>query len=520
MHVPVVFLSFGFFIHTQVLGRMEMAFSPLFQSTDWITLLAILLPLLLCVGVLVCCYYGPKTYTVDPVDLQAVLETKGGGGSSSSRSSNSRNSGGKRSLEIIVLTIGTRGDVQPFVALCKGLKRAGHRPRIASHGCFKAWVEGEGIAFKDIGSERINQPDEWLTAKNIKDFFMAMKPEMVKSKLACEAFYKESKGMDLILCTSHTVSFGLDISEKLALPCYVVKLAPDLPTRAFGPFSKGTSSFGWINLLNHYSFLVEVGNAYKEAGMDTMEDEFRKNVLGLKDSIGMKRLQLLRDMPTIVAVGKDIIPDPQWQRNVAVCGWLFLDNEAFSPPPDVVKFLNGPGGPPVCVNFGSMVLASEANIILNSVKAARKLGYRVLLITGWGKAPECDLFEDADNCMLVKGLPHEWIFPQCRCIVHHGGAGTTARALQSGVPSVIVPILKWADQTFWARRVEAADCGLHAPDPSQEKLEAAIDMVCTSASVRRGCEAMKRCVGNETGLETAVEMIETAWDWSEQERNA
>ena len=94
-------------------------------------------------------------------------------------------------MEIIVLTIGTRGDVQPFVALCKGLKRAGHRPRIASHGCFKAWVEGEGIAFKDIGSERINQPDEWLTAKNIKDFFMAMKPEMVKSKLACEAFYKD-----------------------------------------------------------------------------------------------------------------------------------------------------------------------------------------------------------------------------------------------------------------------------------------------------------------------------------------
>ena len=79
MHVPVVFLSFGLFIHTQVLGRMEMAFSPLFQSTDWITLLAILLPLLLCVGVLVCCYCGPKTYTIDPVDLQAVLETKGGG---------------------------------------------------------------------------------------------------------------------------------------------------------------------------------------------------------------------------------------------------------------------------------------------------------------------------------------------------------------------------------------------------------------------------------------------------------
>ena len=117
-------------------------------------------------------------------------------------------------------------------------------------------------------------------------------------------------------------------------------------------------------------------------------------------------------------------------------------------------------------------------------------------------------------------IAHEWIFPQCRCIVHHGGAGTTARALQSGVPSVIVPILKWADQTFWARRVEAVDCGLHVPEPSQEKLEEAIEIACTSAKIRSGCGDMKESVKNETGLATAVEMIETAWAWSEEEKES
>ena len=89
-------------------------------------------------------------------------------------------------MNIIILTIGTRGDVQPFVALCKALKKAGHNPLIASHGCFKDWVTSNDIQFQDIGSYQINQPTEWLTATSIADFFEAMKPEIEKSKIACE----------------------------------------------------------------------------------------------------------------------------------------------------------------------------------------------------------------------------------------------------------------------------------------------------------------------------------------------
>ena len=471
---------------------------PLWLQLFVVSMVTLLILIAVCV-----CWCGPKTFRIDPIDF--TLDAS------------ATSVEGEQGLKIIVLTIGTRGDVQPFVGLCKALKAAGHHPQIASHGYFKTWVEQEGVQFKDIGSERINQPEEWLTATSIKDFFMAMKPEMVKSKIACERFYAESLGMDILIATSHTVSFGLDISEKLGIPCYCVKLAPDLPTKAFGPFSTESSQYGWVNLFNHYKFLVDVAAAYKEAEMDQMEDEFRKKVLGLPDSIGLRRLSELRDMPTIVAVGKDIIPNPHWQRNVGICGWIFLDQHDFKPPEKVVRFLKGPGGPPVCVNFGSMVLASEADIILNAVKAARGAGYRVLLITGWGKVPDCDLFDDEDNCCLIEGLPHEWIFPQCRCIIHHGGAGTMARALQAGVPSVVVPILKWADQRFWARRSEAAHCGVHVPDPTVSSLRGGVEMVSTSKLIRDGCCVMKEKIRKEDGLKNAVRMIEQAWRWSQKE---
>ena len=422
-----------------------------------------------------------------------------------------------RSLNIIVLTIGTRGDVQPFVALCKALKKRGHQPVIATHGCFKDWVLSENIDFQDIGSHQINQPKEWLTATSIADFFEAMKPEMEKSKIACEYFYKASHGKDLIVATSHTVSFGLDISEKLNIPCAAIKLAPDLPTKAFGPFSKDTSNYGFINLINHYIFLINVARAYTSAGMDKMEGDFRENILNLPRTIGAKRLTDLRDMPTIVAIGKEIVPEPNWPNNVSISGWLFLDDTKFKPSAEILNFLKDTNKPPVCVNFGSMVLASRSGLISSSIKAARNAGHRVLLISGWAEPPtDCDdIINDKENCLVVKGLPHEWIFPQCSCVIHHGGAGTLARTLQSGVPSIIVPILKWADQAFWARNVHQKHLGIHVKEKSvtENVLKDAINIATSSKLIRDSCQEMKMSVMKENSGEAIVNMLEMVYNF-------
>ena len=107
-------------------------------------------------------------------------------------------------------------------------------------------------------------------------------------------------------------------------------------------------------------------------------------------------------MPTIVAIGKDIVPDPKWPNNVSISGWLFLDDEKFKPSAEVQAFLKDKS-PPVCVNFGSMVLASKSGLISNALKAVRASGHRVLLIAGWAKPPEVVMISLVIRGVVVKG---------------------------------------------------------------------------------------------------------------------
>jgi sterol 3beta-glucosyltransferase len=179
---------------------------------------------------------------------------------------------------------------------------------------------------------------------------------------------------------------------------------------------------------------------------------------------GVSRIFEMFDVPTMFVVSRSVVPQPSdWPINSNVCGWFFLNQMNYTPPADLLQFLNEDDDKPVCINFGSMVLVERTTFITDAAKAAINCGKRVLLITGWASPPE-DL---PKNCFCINSVPHEYIFDKCCAVIHHGGAGTVARVLEAGVPSIIVPILIGTDQPWWANRIEELKCGIHVQSQIQ-----------------------------------------------------
>jgi sterol 3beta-glucosyltransferase len=193
-----------------------------------------------------------------------------------------------------------------------------------------------------------------------------------------------------------------------------------------------------------------------------------------------------------------------WPPRVHVTGWFFLNSKHYySPPPDLQTYL-GAGEPPICISFGSMVNRNVEEIDRIVGDSLRQTGSRGIILSGWSRVGR----RSSDKILYMDSVSHDWLLPQCRLIIHHGGAGTTSAGLRAGIPSIVVPFT--ADQPFWGRRVHAMGAG---PKPfslkklSVEKLTQAILQAKTDA-YRERAEVIGRTIRSEGGTEAAVGLIE------------
>jgi sterol 3beta-glucosyltransferase len=201
-----------------------------------------------------------------------------------------------------------------------------------------------------------------------------------------------------------------------------------------------------------------------------------------------------------------VLPRPRdWPiHSIEMPGYLFLQsNEEYQPPRELANFLDA-GEAPVCISFGSMIHRQAGRITSDVMKALRQSGERAVILTGW----QAWNAEQDEKILFLPDVPHDWLFPRCKVVVHHGGAGTTARAVWAGVPSVVIPFA--ADQLFWAKRLNVLGV---APKPvrveglSPAWLIEALMQARTGAMLeqagRLGCR-----VREEDGLGKAVALIE------------
>jgi UDP:flavonoid glycosyltransferase YjiC (YdhE family) len=356
-------------------------------------------------------------------------------------------------MRIILPAIGTRGDVQPYIALALGLLKAGHRVTLATHPIMRGLVDSYGVAFApmgpdiDIGHEaaaiRANAPHFMVGFMRVMKFSFSMLEQSHASLLDI------CRGADLVI-VSHSAAGRME-ADKLGLPTVSVTLMPEaIPVKD----PKG-------------SFLKRAFMGLAGAGMGLLMtrpiDQIRKRA-GLPPmgptGITSECLNLIPLSPQIVT------PNPLWESRHHLTGyWFAAAPETWTPPADLVAFLEM-GEPPVVVSLGAMALGGEdalktAQITLAAVQQA---GVRAV-IQGWDQAME--QLSIPAHVFHAGSVPHDWLLPRASALVHHGGFGTTASGFRTGCPMLVIPHI--IDQFIWGNKVVQLGVG---PQPiSRSKLK-------------------------------------------------
>lgn len=368
------------------------------------------------------------------------------------------------SLRITCLTIGSRGDVQPYIALCKGLLADGHKPRIATHAEFGPWVEKHGIEFVSIGGDpaelmRICVENGMFTYSFLREAtakFRTWIDELLHSA------WEACQGSD-VLIESPSAMAGIHIAEALGIPYFRAFTMPWTRTRAY-PHAFAVPEHKIGGAYNYFSYVMFDAVFWK--GISAQVNRWRKRELGLR-STNLDRMQPNK-VPFLYNFSPQVVPPPlDYSDWVRVTGYWFLnETTGWVPPADLTAFIKKARDDKkklVYIGFGSIVVSDPAALTKTVVESVLKADVRCILSKGWSDRlgdPSSTKTEVVlpPDIFQIKSAPHDWLFFQVDAAVHHGGAGTTGASLRAGIPTIIKPF--FGDQFFFGGRVEDLGVGI------------------------------------------------------------
>ncbi len=411
-------------------------------------------------------------------------------------------------MRILISTYGTRGDVQPFVALAGALKRRGHEVALCTPTGFRGLAERHGVPYAHMGNEVLELTEAVLQAPTraeqrrlFKGFGAVIRAGLEDEWRAAQALRPEVLLYHAKALGSHHIAEKLGAAEFLAMPLPLTR------TRAFpAPMVPDLGLGGWFNALSYK--LIALGNALWAGATN----DFRTKSLGLPPRSRFADPMRRADgaaVPALYAFSEHVLPRPgDWPSHAQVTGGWFLDEgDGWEPPAALRAFLDG-GAPPVYIGFGSMGAAHAEARTATVLAAVAQTGERAVLASGWGGLRARPLPAEV---FLLDAAPHDWLFPRMKAVVHHGGAGTTMAGLRAGKPTVICPFL--GDQPFWGRVVQRAGLG-PAPVPQSsltpQRLAGAIRAALAPEVVARAADVGER-IRQEDGPARAAEVIEATY---------
>lgn len=407
-------------------------------------------------------------------------------------------------MKITLLTYGSRGDVQPFLALSVRLIEEGHSVKLAAPARFQSLVEEQGINFAPLSgdpedlSRRLNEAGQ---------NFVRLLQELMNHAIEVGAdVWRQTEEAcqyaDLILHTfTHAVGAHTLACEKNIPDIHIQTFPMFTPTGDYPNIMMSHRMLPSLNRLTH-KFSAQITWWTSRIGFERVRR--RAGLVKRKlywpfdqDSLRPRTPILCAWSPSVLSASND------WPSGAHVTGYYFLPHDnSYRPPAKLISFLER-GEAPVCISFGSMVNRNKEKIDRMVGEALKQTANRGIILSGWSGVQG----PSSEEMLYLEAAPHDWLLPRCKTVIHHGGAGTTAAGLRAGIPNIVVPFL--GDQLFWGERVYAIGAG---PKPilvnslSVEKLERAI-VETGSESVRERARTIGRQIRTEDGTGEAVKWI-------------
>ena len=414
-------------------------------------------------------------------------------------------------MRVCILTLGSRGDVQPYVALARGLDAAGHRTALCAAPAFRPFIESHGVEFASFDT---GDPQALLRSAEGQAVFRSTRNPFALFQGLCrllepvlEKGYAEAcratEGADALLAAPGALPIAHALHERRDVPFAAAFLQPNHPTREFGSwlFPELPAWLPFLGSLRRASYHATWHVLYRL--IRDANDAARRRVLDLGPGANPFAAMLRARWPTLYGFSSAVVPRPaDWGPELALTGYWFLDRTRdWAPPRELEQFLAA-GPPPICVGFGSMPSVDPEQTTELFTRALALAGQRGILLTGWGGLAHARLPE---TVLAVDSAPHDWLFPRVAAVVHHGGAGTTAAALRAGAPALVIPFI--ADQPFWGQRLNALGAGL--PPMSRRQLEpeplaAALRALVENPAYRARAAQIADALAREDGVARAV----------------
>ncbi|HEY5840225.1 MAG TPA: glycosyltransferase [Mycobacterium sp.] len=413
-------------------------------------------------------------------------------------------------MRILILTFGTRGDVQPYVALAHTAIAAGHEVAVCTAEGFRPLVEDAGVPYLHMSNDMLDLiQSEMPTMSGAADSVRLIRRMTAAMRASLHDQWGASQTFEPDMLVYHPKCLaGLHIAERLRIPAAVSLPLPFFtPTRAFPvPF---IAHWPLGRSANRLSYQI---NRFTALAYGGMINTFRQSTLGLAPLSRWSDYLPSADgrpVPTLYGFSSAVVPVPaDYPPYAHITGYWFLpDQAAWEPPPDLQSFLAA-GEPPLYIGFGSMGFGKNAAARGATIlEAVRSVGVRAVVATGWGGIDATTM--SSDKVLVVRDVPHEWLFPRTVALVHHGGAGTTAAGLRAGRPTLVCPVL--GDQGFWAERVSILGAGPR-PIPIRRltptNLTERLNQLLTEQRYRSTADNLGEAIRSEDGTGHALRTLE------------